>query len=685
MLESLRTNKRNLVISFLFLIIIAVFILNFGPQSGSGSCSGASKDFVLSVNDGAVSESSWRYAVNTLQRRGSQQRELAMDLLLRREILAQAAEDAGFRIGDDAVNEVVKSGAFYILGDRQTEGKGFYRYYFTDGFFDYKLLDRAARGWGLSIEQFRDQQRRELLAAAWAHAIESSALASRDEALAAFELDQTQAELDVVRFRPGQYASALELTDADLDAYIAANEAKVKAQYDADFERDYKERKAEAKVRKIFVPKTPKPAADPATPDGAGATPTPTPTPAPVPAPADGAAAAAPPVPPPADEKPELDPAYQTVAAARADIVAGKKTFADVAKAISEDASKSKGGLIGWRKLEAPTLGATEANDALKTLEEGKVSDVIVGKTGFYLLVVEGKREGELTFDQVKREIADKMAREYYADENARRDALATLAKAREGTGKKLEDMFAREEKPKNDMDPQQFQEMIQTLQDAGWSEDQIRQYIQQFLQQQMGQQSGALEWESEDIPAAWTEAPPAADALKLPEAGAPPAPAPPAPAPVEDVMRVATDVIPKPATPVEAKVLRVGPFRRDRETIDGLGKAPELMRAVFDELGVGDLAPKIYKIGPEYVVAQLVDRTQADLAEFTKLETERIADLAELRGKQALGEWVIARCEKLAASKAISPNLGLLQENDENGKPLPVTYKPCEHLQPSR
>ena len=747
MLDSLRSNKRNIIISFLFLIIIAVFILNFGPQSGSGGCKGASKDHVLSVNDHAVSEASWRFAVNTLERRGAAEKPIAMELLLRREILAQAAEAAGFRIATSAVDDVIKSGSFYVLGQKQVAGSPLHRAYFTDysddGFddpvFDGKKLERMIGNWGLSLTQFREQQRREMLADAWAHAISGSALASRDEAQAAFQLAGTQVELDVVRFRPAQYASALELGDADLDGYIAANQAKVKAQYDADLERDYKGRKAEVKVRKIFVARTVKaavPAPEPGKPaepsakpveGGADATPPSSAAPAP----------GAPAVPPatPAADRPEDDEAYKKLAAARDQIATGKTTFAAVARELSEDLSKPKGGLIGWRKLEAPTLGATEANDALKTLAENKVSDVIVSKSGFYLLMVEGKREGDLTFDQVKREIADKMARDYYAEENARREALAAFTRAKE-SGKNLEDLFTREEKPQR---PRQLdQEQIQQLLKAGMSPEQI----EQLLQGQLGPESGALTWESPDVPAAWSgwqepsaggmpapgpaairppdpapdakkppttaESPavpaarrptttadkaPAAEGMKPPVPAASPTPVPAAGAPEggaaaagpDDVMRIATDPIPAPATPVEVKVLRLGPFSRDRDTIEGLGKSPELIRAAFDVLAAGQLAPRVYKVGSEYVVAQLMNRTEADLDEFIKLEAEEIDTLAQERGRKALAEWVIERCTKLLASKAISPNLRLLQQSDEAGNPMPVSYTPCEMLKSAR
>ena len=114
----------------------------------------------------------------------------------------------------------------------------------------------------------------------------------------------------------------------------------------------------------------------------------------------DGVAAVAPVLPP--EVPPEEDPAYQKLAAARAQIASGKKTFAAVATELSEDApTKNKGGLVGWCKVEAPTFGAASLNDAVKTLEDGKVSEILVTNSGFFLLTVDGKREGDLSFEQV--------------------------------------------------------------------------------------------------------------------------------------------------------------------------------------------------------------------------------------------------------------------------------------------
>ena len=94
MLEQLRRNSRSFIIWILFGIIIAVFIISFGPQASPDSLGcGKSNEFALEVQGEEVSVNSWRFGVNgvnwlRLSRGGqdaaSMRRQLAVDLLVQR-------------------------------------------------------------------------------------------------------------------------------------------------------------------------------------------------------------------------------------------------------------------------------------------------------------------------------------------------------------------------------------------------------------------------------------------------------------------------------------------------------------------------------------------------------------------------------------------------------------------------
>ena len=55
------------------------------------------------------------------------------------------------------------------------------------------------------------------------------------------------------------------------------------------------------------------------------------------------------------------------------------------------------------------------------------MTPVITTDKGAYLVMAEDKREGDLSFDQVKREIAKELARDTWGKEAAKRAAIAAL------------------------------------------------------------------------------------------------------------------------------------------------------------------------------------------------------------------------------------------------------------------
>ena len=63
----------------------------------------------------------------------------------------------------------------------------------------------------------------------------------------------------------------------------------------------------------------------------------------------------------------------------------------------------------------------------MKTLKPGEMTPVIATDRGAYLILAEDKREGDLSFDQVKTELAWEMAKDVWAKEAAKRAALSAL------------------------------------------------------------------------------------------------------------------------------------------------------------------------------------------------------------------------------------------------------------------
>ncbi len=436
MLDTLRRQGASIVIYIVFGILIAVFVVNFGGP-GSGGCgdsSGGGDETVMTVDGARQRMPAWRWTVNYLTNftggrvPKSQRAELALELLLRRELLAAEGERRGLQVSDTLIDERIKAGELYIA-DNPIDGKSLYfEQVGTESFFNYDMLLNLTRNLGLTIGAFKEQQRREILAQLTADLLRGSGRASKDEAQSRYIAENTTVSYDVVRFVPQQYGDAMAIADADVERYLAAHATEVKDRFTAD-ERLYKAVKPELRIRQIFVAKAEPPATD------AGA----------------GSAA------PPTDAK---DAGVATLEAARTAITSGKRTFIDAAKAIGTDpAAKARGGDLGWRSKDAPALEDPKLGDAVRALKVGEVSPVVTTDAGAYLVTVEAERAGDLTFDQVKLEIASGLAQDAWADEAARRAAIAALTEAQ---GKKLGDLYPRAEP---EMSPEEQLRLQQEMQ----------------------------------------------------------------------------------------------------------------------------------------------------------------------------------------------------------------------------
>jgi peptidyl-prolyl cis-trans isomerase D len=414
MLEAMRRNSRSLIIYIIFGILIAVFIVSFGPQSGQGGCSSSTKRAVK-VNGHTIEESTWRYALLTYgqgaangeRARRSQIREKVMDGLISRELLAQAAEKAGFRVSDDEVGERLAKGEVILLNRRYNSGPHF------EGDpkkgetprFTRSALERFARGvLGLpSVTAFIDEQKREMLAQKMRDLLTLSVRVSPEEVKTSYLEANHKADIEYVVFDPGTYADTIELTPAELETYAKAHEEDLKKKYEGAKAR-YTGRAKEVRLRVITLKKT---AVEP------GATPGTAPASAPT-------SAAMP------------DPKRAKAEAALNKIKAGAD-FAAIARETSEDPSAKKGGLLDWRPAAALRLGDA-VSTTVEKLEKGKMSDVIETPTGFAIVRLEDRREGDQSYEQVKHELAEEGLREEKANAAAKADAEAVLAKAKSGT-----------------------------------------------------------------------------------------------------------------------------------------------------------------------------------------------------------------------------------------------------------
>lgn len=674
--EDVRKRGASIFVYLIFCLLIAIFVINFRPgQSGDSGCRGESNE-IISVDGASSTQTAFKVAYSNPFNQGSGKTKvyIALETLIRREILADAAEARGLVAGEDLVMAKIKQGQYY-LGGQHTKIPGIF---FETGEWNLQAFRNWVGQLNVSQNAYIEEQRRSLLASMMAAILTESVQVSRDEALHKYMAETNTVTYDVVAFKPELYRSSLRMTDADIERFIANHGDEVQSRYKAD-ERTYKAVKPQLKLRQISIaskaPTKPE-QAEAKPPDAAQPDPTP-PT---------GASSET------QEDSPSSEEAQAKLTALRASIDGDKRKFIEAAKTRSSDeAMKAVEGDLGWRTAESAMLGDKALDEAAKVLKPGDVSPVVVTDRGVYLLLAEDKREGDLTYDQVKAEIAADLAKETWSKEAAKRAAIASLEGARSGAGKNLDQLFKPDPSPQNHGGNPGIQ-LEQLLDDPNIPEEQ-KQKLREMLQR--NKQGALLTREDDrDILASWNEsggdvaAPPAAAPTESKAAGAA-APAPteaaktgdqPGDAPAsksQPALAASSEQLPTLRDVPEPHIVRFGPSSRGKQ-MPGLGSSKEAIAAVFDELQPGNIAKQVYEADGAYIAIQLIARVQPNVDEFDKSADRRVAELRQTRGQEFLDAWLKTKCETLAKEGKIKPAQQLLVERDEQGNLLPIGYKPC-------
>jgi len=404
MLEQMRRSSQSLLIYVLFGIVIAVFIINFGPHSGG--CDGgpnlkAAED-AAKVEGHTLSAQDFRYAYLLLgggqyspqMARARRLKETIMDKLIERELLATEAERMGFRVGDDEIEDMIAESRIVGLGYEQPMPA-----IQKDGKFDYERFRQfVTYQLGMSPRSFMEEQRREMLASRVRVLLRSGVNVAPDEVKTDFLRRGNQVNVEYVRFSTRRYENEIEPTPAEIEAYAKSNESKLKDLY-TQRKFLYESAPRERKLRQILVKLDP------------------------------GAS-------------PDAETAAKKKAEGLAARIKKGETFAAVARAASDDGrTRTRGGELGWKRQGTTTLGPAVEEKVWKAKDDDLVGPE-KGADGFYLVVAEGTREGALSFDKVRLELAEDQLRQEMARTRAKADAAAALAKAKGASGKTLKDLF---------------------------------------------------------------------------------------------------------------------------------------------------------------------------------------------------------------------------------------------------
>ena len=229
---------------------------------------------------------------------------------------------------------------------------------------------------------------------------------STDEVKADFVRRGRQVNLEYLRFAGSRYKNDVVLTDAEIADYAAKNEAKLKELYEQK-RFVYEKVSDERKLRQILI-KVPHDATD-------------------------------------AQDKAARDKANALADKLKKGAkVSGKDgvTFAEVARSSSDDAtSKAQGGELGWRAHGAANLPAVVEEKVWKASNDAIVGP-LRGTDGYVITKVEGKRDGSVSFEQAKLELAEQKLREERSDAKAKAAATETVAKLQAAPTKSMKDLF---------------------------------------------------------------------------------------------------------------------------------------------------------------------------------------------------------------------------------------------------
>jgi len=384
MLKVLRQGQRW-IMGFVILVVGGVFVAFVGVGGPL---------FKRNAADSVVNVDGHRFTTRDLQRARVQQEEaakrmlgdsfdakamgkqldlMAANTLVQSAILAREAERLGLRVSDQEIVDVVKQ----IPAFKDEQGQ--FRPEAVKGYIQYEYGTER---------RFLDALRQQLLAQKVLKLIADTAGVSETEARDALKRQKQEVEFAYVALDTSKPPKDVEITDAQVDEFLAKNEARVKDFYEGHPERFNAPEKVRARHILLRVPK-----------DASEA---------------------------------QTAEVKQRADALRARLLQGED-FAKLASEASEDpGSKNSGGDLGFFQRGQMVK---PFEDAAFAMEPGAVSDVVKSDFGYHLIKVEQKKGAESrSLDDAKREIAKELVGADIAKNEARKRADALAAKVRGGT-----------------------------------------------------------------------------------------------------------------------------------------------------------------------------------------------------------------------------------------------------------
>jgi peptidyl-prolyl cis-trans isomerase D len=398
----MRQTVQNVGLLVIVLTLSAVFLLQFGGPQAQGCAADTRARYAAEVHGETITLGEMKTAYmlangtrySTAAAKQMRLKELVLDGLIERNLLAHEAEQLGFKVSEeDVMKKLAEDGVMYVsapVGAPMSVPDGPMPIPVNDdeGNFSAEEARRFIQNrLGRTVEDFANAQIKETLARRMREVVESSASVSPAEVWEAFVREREKAEIKYVRFDVDSYRGEANVTPADISAWLKDHQKEVDAEYEKEKHR-YTGLEKQVRARHILFK---------------------------------------------VDETaPQAD---KDTAKARAELARQRALkgadFAALATELSEDTgSATQGGDLGYN-----TKGkmVTPFDDAQFALKPGDISEVVETRYGYHVIKVEGVREGDVPLDEAKREIAEKLVSAARAEQLAKAEAEKTLAALKGG------------------------------------------------------------------------------------------------------------------------------------------------------------------------------------------------------------------------------------------------------------
>jgi peptidyl-prolyl cis-trans isomerase D len=419
MIQSFRKATQSFVIWIILGVLALAFGLSFGLPSDAISLG---DEPLVKVDGDTISDADYQYeymAVTQLMMPRSKMdpkfmelmgfKEEVLEAVIERELLADVADKMGMAATKADAEDLVLAGHMILLGETIDLLRGDK---FNYDWFKRRFLPAFA----VTEPKYLEYQQEELLARTVRDLITASTLVADSEIRAAYDKRSNQLSIRYARFPAGRYADLVDPTPEEIDRYLAEHKEELQKAYAAQGVRFTRLGK-QVRLRFIQVSK-------------------------PKPAPSIGDA-----------EKDRLvaEKAALDLKLAKEKIDGAAKRLADgetmraVARELSDDpATARRGGDYGWVSIEGTGSGLELiVDETAKDLEVGAPSAVVEGEEAFYIVQVDGTREGDVPEEEALRELAEEALMRSKGKDLARQAAKEALEAAK--GGKSLDDIFRTE------------------------------------------------------------------------------------------------------------------------------------------------------------------------------------------------------------------------------------------------